>query len=448
MIARRVNLKNFILLGLICLVVSCGEERSQLETLPNIVLIVADDLGYGGIGCYGNALIRTPNLDQLAFEGIRFTDFHSNGAVCSPTRAALMTGRYQQRTGVEGVITAKNHRDVGLNLQEITLAEELKKAGYRTAIFGKWHLGYAPEYNPIRQGFDEFVGFVSGNVDYHAHIDQEGYLDWWKGERIDNESGYTTDLITDYGTKFIEENDPAKTGKPFFLYLPHEAPHGPYQRRVDSKLRKVGEAGTAAVNQDSISSIYREMVEVMDEGIGRIILSLKKIAQYQNTMLIFLSDNGANRYGHNGELSGFKGGPYEGGSRVPMIFNFPSVINGGEVSDQTLVTMDILPTILDFIGQKPTQNPIDGISFKEHMLANIPIPNRATYFSFKNRSFIRLGKWKLITQEDQIELYDLSRDLSERVNLATDIPDTTAFLGVKLEEWEKSVRSGVHFISQ
>lgn len=448
MIARTTYLKYYVLLCMLYSAASCREQKSQLKSLPNIVLIAADDLGYGGIGCYGNKLIRTPNLDQLALEGIRFTDFHSNGAVCSPTRAAMMTGRYQQRTGVEGVITAKSHRDVGLNLQEITLAEELKKAGYRTGIFGKWHLGYAPDYNPLRQGFDEFVGFVSGNIDYHAHIDQEGYLDWWKGEKIVNESGYTTDLITDYGTKFIEENDPANTGKPFFLYLPHEAPHGPYQRRVDRILRKEGVAGTAPVNKDSINSIYREMVEVMDEGIGKIILSLKKIAQYQNTMVLFLSDNGANQYGSNGKLSGFKGGPYEGGSRVPMIFSFPSAIKGGKISDQTLVTMDILPTILDFIGKTPTQNPIDGISFKEHLLADIPIPNRATYFSFKNRSFIRLGKWKLITQEDQIELYDLSRDLSEHINLASDFPDTATLLKDKLEKWGISIRSGVHFISQ
>lgn len=151
---------------------------------PNIVLIMADDLGYGDLSCYGNEYINTPNLDLLASEGVLFTDYHSNGSVCSPTRAALMTGKYQQRTGVEGVVTAKSHRDVGLALAEVTLAEELKQLGYNTGMFGKWHLGYDKAFNPTLQGFDEFVGFVSGNVDYHGHIDQEGYLDWWDGVKI------------------------------------------------------------------------------------------------------------------------------------------------------------------------------------------------------------------------------------------------------------------------
>jgi arylsulfatase A-like enzyme len=267
---------------------------------------MADDLGYGDLSCYGNEMIQTPNLDFLASQGVKFTDFHSNGAVCSPTRAALMTGKYQQRTGVEGVVTAKSHRDVGLSLSEITMAEELKKHGYSTGMFGKWHLGYDKAFNPTLQGFDEFVGFVSGNVDYHGHIDQEGYLDWWKGGEIENEEGYSTDLITDYGVKYIQENDPEKTGNPFFLYVPHEAPHSPYQRRIDKVLREVGIAGTQAVMEDSIATIYKEMVEVMDEGVGRIIESLKEIGQYENTIVVFVSDNGANHFGDNGGLKGFK----------------------------------------------------------------------------------------------------------------------------------------------
>ena len=175
---------------------------------PNIIVIIADDLGYGDISCYGNSTINTPNLDLLAQNGIKFTDFHSNGAVCSPTRAALMTGKYQQRTGISGVITAKSHITVGLHLNEITIAEEFKNHGYKTGMYGKWHLGYSKSHNPTLQGFDEFTGFVSGNIDYHAHIDQEGYLDWWKGSKIKNEKGYSTDLITNYGVKFINQNNP------------------------------------------------------------------------------------------------------------------------------------------------------------------------------------------------------------------------------------------------
>jgi len=255
--------------------ISCSNYKESTTQNPNIVIIMADDLGYGGISCFGNTKIHTPNIDALASEGIRFTDFHSNGSVCSPTRAALLTGKYQQRTGVEGVVTAKSHRNVGLPLHEHTIAEEFKKYGYTTAMFGKWHVGYSKAFNPILQGFDKFTGFVSGNIDYHGHIDQEGYLDWWQGDQIVNEKGYTTDLITNYGANFIEEFNPEKTGKPFFLYLPHEAPHYPFQKRIDKVLREVGKPGSLPVAKDSISKIYKEMVEVMDEGIGDIVNVLK-----------------------------------------------------------------------------------------------------------------------------------------------------------------------------
>ena len=411
---------------------------------------MADDLGYGDLSCYGNEMIQTPNLDFLASQGVKFTDFHSNGAVCSPTRAALMTGKYQQRTGVEGVVTAKSHRDVGLSLSEITMAEELKKHGYSTGMFGKWHLGYDKAFNPTLQGFDEFVGFVSGNVDYHGHIDQEGYLDWWKGGEIENEEGYSTDLITDYGVKYIQENDPEKTGNPFFLYVPHEAPHSPYQRRIDKVLREVGIAGTQAVMEDSIATIYKEMVEVMDEGVGRIIESLKEIGQYENTILVFVSDNGANHFGNNGGLKGFKASAYEGGSRVPAIFSYPDAIKGGNVNDQVVLSMDLLPTFLDFIDQKPTEI-IDGQSIKDNLLHQTNLPERDVFFAYGKKSFIRSGDWKLICTENKngknLELYNLANDINERNDMSSDRSDMVSLLLEKLEAWEKEVREGVIMVA-
>jgi arylsulfatase A-like enzyme len=396
-------MKNIIfILSFSFLIASCSSKSESTGLTPNIVLIMADDLGYGDISCYGNTTIHTPNLDLLAAKGIKFTDFHSNGAVCSPTRAALMTGKYQQRTGVGGVITAKKHRDVGLSLNETTIAEEFKKHGYNCGMFGKWHLGYPKEYNPTLQGFDEFTGFVSGNIDYHAHIDQEGYLDWWKGDEIKNEKGYSTDLITEYGVKYIKENDPKNTGKPFFLYLPHEAPHGPYQRRVDKTLRKVGKAGTERVEKDSISSIYKEMVKVMDDGIGKIIQMLKETEQYGNTIVVFISDNGANRHGNNGNLKGYKGGVYEGGSRVPAIFSYPDVIEKGMINEQIILTMDLFPTLLDFIGQKPSAANIDGISIKDNLIHQIKLPQRDVFFLIKIKVSLEMEigswlVWKVIT---------------------------------------------------
>ena len=445
-------MKKVIFIVQLVLFVSCTGKKEIPDLNPNIVVIMADDLGYGGISCYGNTTVYTPNLDLLAAEGIKFTDFHSNGAVCSPTRAALMTGKYQQRTGVGGVITAKSHREVGLNLNETTIAEEFKKHNYNCGMFGKWHLGYSKAYNPTLQGFDEYTGFVSGNIDYHAHIDQEGYLDWWKGNKIENEEGYSTDLITEYGVKFIQENNPKKTGKPFFLYIPHEAPHGPYQRRIDKILRKVGNAGTATVPKDSISSIYKEMVEVMDEGIGKIMQTLKETAQYENTIVFFLSDNGANHYGNNGGLRGYKGGVYEGGSRVPAIISYPNKIKKGMLNKQTVLTMDILPTLLDFIDQKPSSAYIDGISLKDNLVHQTNLPSRDVFFAFGNKSFIRSGAWKLVRIKsengDKIELYNLSYDIQETNDVSSDNPDLLNKLIDKLKIWEKEVKEGIKVVSE
>ncbi|TMU55098.1 sulfatase [Flagellimonas algicola] len=447
-------MNKFIYFSLIVLLCSCKEKQNNRveKHLPNVVVIMADDLGYGGISSYGDTIVQTPNLDMLAANGIKFTDFHSNGAVCSPTRAAFITGKYQQRTGVGGVITAKSHRDVGLGLGETTMAEEFKKHGYNCGMFGKWHLGYAKEFNPTLQGFDEFTGFVSGNVDYHAHIDQEGYLDWWNGAEINNEKGYTTDLITDYGIKYIKANNPKETGKPFFLYLPHEAPHGPYQRRVDSILRKVGTAGTKQVNKDSIPSIYKEMVEVMDEGIGKTIQALKEIGEYENTIVVFMSDNGANRYGNNGSLRDFKGSVYEGGSRVPAIFSYPEKINQGRVNHQLVLSMDWLPTLLDLIGEQPSSPNIDGISIKESLLHGTELPQRDVFFEYANKSFVRSGDWKLIRveqgNENKMELYNLSSDLQEKHDRSADYPELVKALAEKLARWKKEVHEGVNMVAE
>ena len=449
--------KNLTIILFSLMLVSCfsgnvGVENATYRTeKPNIILIMADDLGYGGISSYGNTYINTPNLDKLASEGIKFIDFHSNGVVCSPTRAALMTGKYQQRTGVGGVITAARHRHVGLSIDEITIADELKKYDYNCGIFGKWHLGYASEFNPRYQGFDTYVGFVSGNVDYHAHIDQEGYLDWWRDTIINNEEGYTTDLITKYGVEFLKENDPKKTGKPFFLYLPHEAPHSPFQKRVDKILREVGRAETASVAADSIPLIYKEMVEVMDEGIGMIMQSLREIGEEDNTIVLFCSDNGANKYGDNGTLRGTKGTVYEGGHRVPAIARYPGKFKAGTVSDQTVMTMDYLPTLLDFIGAKPSSEKVDGVSMKDHLLTGKALSKRDLFWEFKNRKAVRSGEWKLVStvdkEDETIELFNLSNDISEQNNLAAQNPKIVSQLKLKLEVWQNEVSKGVFIVS-
>jgi arylsulfatase A-like enzyme len=246
-----------------------SSERDIL--LPNIILIMADDLGYNDLGCYGAEYIKTPNLDTLASEGARFTDYHSNGVVCSPTRAALLTGRYQQRAGIEGVVTAKNHRHTGLS-GEATMADFLQKHQYRTGIIGKWHLGYDTLFSPLNNGFDFFRGYVSGNIDYYSHIDQEGYYDWWLGKDTITEKGYSTDLITHHSIQFIEAN----LNNTFFLYVAHEAPHYPYQGRKDKADRTIGgEFDVLGSRKDRINA-YKEMIEALDDGIGQIRSCLDK----------------------------------------------------------------------------------------------------------------------------------------------------------------------------
>ncbi len=422
------------------------------NTKPNIILIMADDLGYGDIGCYGSNTIYTPNLDRLASEGMRFTDYHSNGAVCSPTRAALMTGKYQQRTGIEGVITAARHRNVGLALKEETLAEALKKEGYVTGMFGKWHLGYPEKYNPVHQGFDEFKGYVAGNIDYFSHIDQEGYFDWWENAILKDDKGYSTDLLTRYGIDFINRHK----NEPYFLYLPYEAPHYPYQGRHGKAFRKEGvkNARNKALPEDSIPAIYKDMVEVMDEDIGKMMEALQNAHLAKNTFIFFCSDNGGvKKYGqHNLPLHGWKGQLYEGGHRVPAIAWWPGKIKAGSQSDEIILSMDIFPTLLELAKTPPVKTQ-DGISFTKVLFENGTMPERPLFWRFHKVKAIRQGDWKLIvrktkTAQDQIELYNLKDDLSEGKNLADEKTDLVIMLQEKLNNWENEVTKGVSLLSQ
>lgn len=402
---------------------------------PNFVIIMADDLGYGDIGCYGSENTKTPNLDALAAGGLRFTDFHSNGAVCSPTRAALMTGRYQQRSGIGGVVTAARHRDTGLAVSEVTFADSLSSAGYATAIFGKWHVGYAKEFNPVKQGFGEFRGYVSGNVDFFSHIDQAGYEDWWKGDQLHAEEGYTTHLITKHGVRFIQENK----DKPFCLYLPYEPPHYPYQGPGDKALREKGnkKGKIGATNRD-IAEVYREMIEEMDKGIGEILATLQENELTENTLVIFCSDNGANEHGSNGSLKGYKGQIWEGGHRVPAIASWPDKIDAGTTTDATTLTMDIFPTMLDAAGIEVDLK-LDGVSLLPLMTAKKPLPERTVFWSVKNSSAARRGPWKFVEsrgKDKAVQFFDLSEDIAEK-NPAEN-PGIQKELKKALDAWKAS----------
>ncbi|MFN5655443.1 MAG: sulfatase-like hydrolase/transferase, partial [Verrucomicrobiota bacterium] len=317
---------------------------------PNIILILADDLGYGSLGSYGHEKVKTPHIDRLAASGARLTDFHSNGAMCTPTRAALMTGRYQQRCAwvpdeeltplsrEQRRLNPKQRWAWGVSAHEVMLPAVLGRAGYRTALIGKWHLGYDPKFHPMNHGFDEFRGFVGGNVDYHTHV--AGYgdktLDWWRDRQKQDEPGYATDLLTRHATDFIRQN---KAG-PFFLYLAHGAPHEPWQGRDPAKKR------SAAVT-------YQEMIETLDESVGAVLSALHEHGLEKKTLVIFCSDNGPDAptgFRANGALQGKKGSMFEGGHRVPCVASWPGVIPGGLKHDATAMTMDFLPTFAKLAG--------------------------------------------------------------------------------------------------
>jgi len=424
-----------------CSVSEVGEGSKATSEQPNIILIMADDLGYGDVGCYGSKKIQTPNIDVLARGGMKFTDYHSNCPVCSPTRAALLTGRYQQRSGIEGVIYAKGPtRQTGIALEEITFAEVLKRHGYATGIFGKWHLGYNVEFNPAKQGFDEFIGYVSGNVDYHSHIDGAGFEDWWKNCEKVPEEGYCTDLITKHGIDFIERH----RDEPFCLYLPHEAPHYPYQGREDPPERLSGGRKGRKAKGDEITRAYKEMIEVMDEGIGRIVKTVKRLGLERKTFIFFCSDNGATKRGSNGVLSGYKGSLWEGGHRVPAVAYWPGRIKAGTITDETVLGMDLFATMVSIAGAKlPAGLKLDGIDLLPMLAEGKRLPERMLFWRYRKEKAVRKGPWKLLLQRSQVKLYNLDEDLAEKNNLAKTRPAMVKKLEDELAVWEQEVSAGV-----
>lgn len=430
--------KTVCLLG-ICACLQTG--RSEALAAPNIVLIMADDLGYGSLGCYGHTGIETPNIDRLAAEGVRLTDYHSNGAYCSPTRAALMTGRYQQRCEwvadeelspvfrQQRKLNLKQRWAWGISRKELTMPALLGQAGYRTTLIGKWHLGYDSAFHPMNYGFDEFRGFVGGNVDYHSHVAGYGTqeLDWWKDRIIENEEGYATDLLAKSAVDFIERN---KT-RPFFLYLAHGAPHDPWQGRDPAAKKPQVET-------------YREMIEVLDESVGTVIATLRRHDLEKDTLVIFTSDNGAAApagFSANGQLAGKKGTLLEGGHRVPFIARWPGVITPGSTCGETLMSMDLLPTFATLAGAKfPANHIVDGIDIMP-MLKGASENGQRTLHWRSGRSWaVRKGSWKLIGSGVKANiLVNLEKDISEKDNRMQQEPELVDELMKLHRRWTKAV---------
>jgi arylsulfatase A-like enzyme len=444
-----------VLAGLALGALSCTQGFASVPTRPpNFVIILADDMGYADLSCYGNDRYATPHLDALAKSGLRFTDFHANGPVCSPTRAALLTGRYQQRSGITEVVFADpklgKRDDHGLRSTEVTFAKLLQGSGYRTGLMGKWHLGYASKFNPVHHGFDEFRGYLSGNVDFHSHLDQAGFADWWHNLELRDEPGYTTHLITRHAVRFLEAN----AARPFCLYVAHEAPHAPYQGPRDPPVR--GPQAGAAARGPEVQRAYREMVQEMDRGVGEIVATLQRLGLTEHTLVFFFSDNGGTREANNGPLHGTKGTLWEGGHRVPALAAWPGRIQPGRVTAQTALGMDLLPTLLELSGTAaPAGHRLDGTSLSRLLLADEPLPARTLFWGYNDRSAVRRGPWKLVvnapaaasakakkkatTADPALGLYHLGDDVGERNNLAESQPAIVRDLQSALAAWQREV---------
>jgi arylsulfatase A len=432
----------------------CQSVGSLKARNPNIILIMADDLGYNDVGCYGCTDIRTPAIDSLADHGVRFTTFYSNAPECTPTRTAMLTGRYQHRVGglecalgignvgrYDDAIRLRQTNDMGLPVEEISIARILKAAGYATAICGKWHLGYEPKFFPLNHGFDYWFGQVGGSIDYFHHCEYTGRPALYLNDKPIKREGYLTDLITDEATQFIQR----RQNTPFFLYVAYNAPHTPYQGPDDKKDEPLPQAD---YNKGSRAT-YAAMVERMDEGIGKILKTLEDSKIANNTLVIFMSDNGANKKGDNQPFSGFKGNLFEGGIRVPCVARWPGVLEEGTVSNQPCITMDFSRSIVIAAGTRPPENrPFDGIDILQAIETNQPVQKRTLFWRARRgdrtRKAVRDGflKYIRLQEGDDIKeyLFDLEKDPAEKNNLLSERKEDLRKLKLLLKDWEEKVK--------
>ena len=426
---------------------AAGKKPAKAEK-PNFIIIMADDMGYGDIGCFGNNQTKTPVLDQMAASGIKLTDYHSNGAVSTPTRAALVTGRYQQRAGLQGVHLPwkEETRNIGLQEGEVTFGKVMSDNGYKVALFGKWHLGTADYASPNRRGFPLFTGYRGANIDYVNHRDATGADDWWLNMELHPEAGYATDLIAQHTADFIRENSSA----PFCIYVAHAVPHYPYQAPGDPEFRMPGKGMQHQAPRKDKDNAYREMIERLDKTTGDILAALKQTGLDRKTIIFFVSDNGPVGSGQTGGLNGRKASLLEGGHRVPGIVYAPGQLPSGVVCNQTVMSMDIFPTMLDFAGIKynDSKKPLDGTSIATILRKGTPLPHRSLFWRSSNQVAIRNGDWKMICyrggkDKGKTVLYNLNDDLYETTDLSAAHPDTVARLKAEIAAWEKSIDSEV-----
>ncbi len=427
---------------------------------PNFVVFLTDDQGYGDLSCMGATDFRTPHLDHLATSGARFTDWYSNSPVCSPSRAALLTGRYPGNAGVRSIL-AGHRTATGLPTSVPTIATALKDLGYYTAMSGKWHLGLAEGSRPEDHGFDDWFGFMAGCIDYYSHIfywgmarqgiDQTHDL-WENGNEIYRNGEYFTELITEYALKYIRKA--VEAGKPFFLYVPYNAPHYPMhapQKYIDRF------PGLPWDRQ-----IMAAMLSAVDDSVGEIIAELERQGIAENTLSYFQSDNGPSRETRNwldgtqdpyyggsaGKLKGHKFSLYEGGIRSPGIMNWPARIPAGQVISEVGAAIDVFPTLLKAAGDDLSKYELDGLDVMPMVADGDASPHEEIFWEMNQQTAVRRGKWKLTLngrlvegapEEDDVHLADLDVDMGEKHNLKDEYPEVAAELKAAAETWRNAL---------
>ena len=410
---------------------------------PNILFIMADDLGYADISCYGRPDYRTPAIDGLAAGGVRFLQAYANSAVCSATRTALMTGRYQYRLPV-GLEEPVGVRDVGLPPSHPTLPSLLKAAGYGTTLIGKWHLGALPTYSPLKSGYDHFWGFRGGGVDYFTHK-YLGKLDLWDDDRLTDRPGYLTDLLGERALEVITAY--ARTRTPFFVSLHFNAPHWPWEGPDDTaEARRLDAMGkpTALFDYDGGSQrTFAEMVKRLDTQVGRVLARLDELGLADDTIVVFTSDNGGERYGNTWPFTGRKTELLEGGLRVPAVVRWPAAVPAGGTSDQVTISMDWLPTLLAAAGVAiASAFPSDGRDILPEIKApGTAISERTLCWRYKSldQQACRSGRWKYLKILKSEFLFDVVADPMERANLKERMPDRFAALKSTYDSWNRTM---------
>jgi arylsulfatase A-like enzyme len=417
---------------------------------PNIIYIVADDLGYADLGCYGGRDAQfgavSPHLDALAAGGLRLTEGYSNSPVCSPTRFALITMRYQYRLrgGMEEPINSrsKGNPRLGLPPEIPTLPSLLREAGYATALVGKWHLGYPPAFGPLRSGYDEFYGVMAGGVDYFSHCSGKGDHDLFMGEQEHQEVGYLTDLLSQRAVDYVQRRaDAARHGQPFFLSLHYTAPHWPWETRDDAHLADQVKDNLFHLHGGSVET-YRRMIHHMDEGIGALVAALRAQGLLEDTLIVFTSDNGGERFSDNWPLVGGKMDLTEGGIRVPWIAHWPRVIPAGSTSAQHCMTMDWSATLLEVGGGRPAPgHPVDGVSLARVLRDPSATFERRLYWRMNHRQqrALRRGDWKYLKVDEHEYLFNIAQDARERANLAAREPARLVAMRADWLQWDATV---------